>query len=1007
MSPVRRATRRLNENLQQQEQRSRSAERYEGARSSSSSPPRGKALSIEDRKNKFLKWSSGREATAAAKPPKPEMTGMSQKRSSPATVAGSNTGGPDILDAKEQARASATSGVSLKPEGPDRGERQGEGANISMSKEKNSKLQDNVDLQTAGQGEKPGSEAEVSASGPEELTESSSPQSKGPCLKGSISPISPCGVMEAEFAKNQKQVDQASDGTAPLPDKTLASSPESLAESKQKVPVVPDELERQPASSSTQDSTVQPVRPDEAKAHVNEDQPDTAAAAAAADTRTKGPLDKQAVIVAPEEEAAGGHSLPFTQEAAQPRGGKETPPSSSSPLLTQQVDREETPPAEQPQPNGNKSVDSQQKSEEKVNERNKETTPPPQLKDAAPINQRKRKDGKSDKEAETEDKESLQQVLLLNASARESDHVETVGGVEGGVSLADDKYNVQQSQEEADKSQAATAYSSLADASIPSTQRQQQHNGDTTSTHTHTQNSKPAKEAAAETHSQEESLTGDTNVAPHLPNVSSENCERAATVIAEEPPLESVLTERRDKTADDSCTHGANDAQLSVAELVSEAASGESEITTQAHGVSLSGSVTGGSTAICSPQSARSEEAGRGGDGKTTSEPLLPTLPRDGIPLGADGTKQPATILTATANKPSPLPVRHVSPVTDKDVAEHPTRDSFKREFPKLPASPEGKTSPQRSSPRGLSNSSAPLDAPSSWLDVDLPVRKLKVTPRKLSYSGSESNLLDTPDDLDDEDFVERIKKLCAPFSAPLRKHNPLKPPQPTFAMPAIREDRFEKTFDPEEFTFGLRKSTKYTMDSTLSTLAKMQSLETKSSLRPARASLADRSILLSSLDTQSRLKSPDKEEEEKGGGEKEEKIKVKSRLEGSCVLSSLTFASRAKKGALGSQVDGAIATGPSSPNEVQAKSSPPPPVSQPPSSSPAGVAAVVEQGPAVGGGVQVPALQPAATDSCPPLPSFDDIKLPDFLEKYRSQEAEKPAEDTQEKQPVKMEVGN
>lgn len=1040
VSPVRRATRKLNENVLQEEQRSRSAERYEGARSSSSSSRREKTLSIEDRKNKFLNASTGCDATAAL-PPKSEMTGMSQKCTSPVTVAGSNTGGPDILDATEQIQASATSCVSLKPEGLERGTE--EEGSISMSKENaaNTKLEDNVVLQTANQGEKAGSEAEVLASEPdnsEALTKSSSPQSKDLCLKESISPISPCGVIGAEFGKNQEQVDQVSKRTQLL-DKPLASlaNEHSLTESKQSVPVVPDKLEKQPASSSTEDSTVKPVRREVAKVHVNEDEPDTAAAS----TRTKTPLDKEAVILHPKEEAAGGQWLPFTQEAADPGIAKETPSSSDSPLLTQQVEREEKPPVEHPQPYGDKSGDSQQKTEDKVNKSNKETTTPLQLQDAKPINRIKKKDFTSDREGKREDKESLQQTVLLNKSTGESDRVKIVGESEGSVTLADDKKNVRQSQAETDKSKAATTYSPLAEASIPTTQPQR--NGDSIATYI--QNGKPDKEAAIETQSEKEPLTGETNLASHLPGVSPEMSETAATesaVIAVEPQLESVLLEHRDKTADDSCAHGANDAQLSVAEPVTEAAkaaSGESAvvITTESHNVSDKGSFTGESTPICSPQSVSSKEAGRDSDDdrKNTSAgisvPPLPTLsavssskhaqlPSDGITFGAEGTKPPAAIPTATAaektpKKPPQLLISDISPIADKDVPKHSTRESLKKILPALPASPEGNKWPQRSSPRGLSrdDSAMPDDAPSSWLDVDLPVRKLKMAPRKLSYSGSESNLLDTSDDLDDQDFVERIQKLCAPFSAPLRKHNPLKPPQPTFAMPAIREDRFEKTFDPEEFTIGLRKSTKYTMDSTLSALSKMQSLETKAGLRPARASLADRSILLSSLDTQSRLKSPDKEEaEEEGCKEKEEKVKVKSRLEGSCVMNGLSFSSRAKTGALSSQVDGAITTGPASPSEAQAQSSPPPPVTKPLPSSPTAVAPVkaapvVEQGPAAGGGDQVLAVQPAVSDSCPPLPSFDDIKLPDFLEKYHSQEPAKPAESTQKEEPVKMEVGN
>uniref|UniRef100_A0A3Q1F4B0 Beta/gamma crystallin domain-containing protein 1-like n=1 Tax=Acanthochromis polyacanthus TaxID=80966 RepID=A0A3Q1F4B0_9TELE len=241
--------------------------------------------------------------------------------------------------------------------------------------------------------------------------------------------------------------------------------------------------------------------------------------------------------------------------------------------------------------------------------------------------------------------------------------------------------------------------------------------------------------------------------------------------------------------------------------------------------------------------------------------------------------------------------------------------------------------------PRGLSkdDSSQQQDAPSSWLDVDFPKKKLKVQEARLKASGSESNLLDTPGDLDDDDFIERIKNLCVPFSLPPRKHNHFRPPQPPFAMPAIREDRFEKTFDPEEFTFGLRKKNQYTLDTTPSLLANLQQKDTKAGLKPARASLADRSMLLNSLDTHSRLreKTPVKEEEEEDATEeKEDKIKVKSRLERSGILSSLTSLSgkRGKRNGAETLAEG-TSSGSVSPSEAAQLS--PSSSSQSPSPSP------------------------------------------------------------------------
>ncbi|CAG03653.1 unnamed protein product [Tetraodon nigroviridis] len=282
-------------------------------------------------------------------------------------------------------------------------------------------------------------------------------------------------------------------------------------------------------------------------------------------------------------------------------------------------------------------------------------------------------------------------------------------------------------------------------------------------------------------------------------------------------------------------------------------------------------------------------------------------------------------------------------------------------------------------------DSNTQQDAPSSWLDVDFPKQRLRVSAPKLNCSGSESNLLDTSGEFDEDNFVEKIKKLCAPFSLPPRKHNPLGPLQPPFALPAIKEDRFEKTFDPEEFMIGLRKS-KYTLETATSTFNKLHSVESKSGQKPFRASLSDRSILLSSLDTQSRLKSPSNDEEE-GTEEKDEKVKLKSRLEGSCVLSSLTSSLlKGKKNGVQTQAEGTNS------GEVSPSNAPQP--SSPAFCEPSSSAA--QQSPGPSQREEAPALP---HDSGPPLPSFTDVKLPDYLEKYLPQEARKPGQDVQKQE--------
>ncbi|KAJ8274709.1 hypothetical protein COCON_G00093340 [Conger conger] len=165
---------------------------------------------------------------------------------------------------------------------------------------------------------------------------------------------------------------------------------------------------------------------------------------------------------------------------------------------------------------------------------------------------------------------------------------------------------------------------------------------------------------------------------------------------------------------------------------------------------------------------------------------------------------------------------------------------------------------------------SAGQDSPSSWLDVDSTFRGQKEkSPRsKLSPSISENNLLDTSDEF--EDFIDKIKKLGAPFSIPLRKHNDFKAPPPPFAMPAIKEDFLEKHFDPDKFKFGLKKDRK---GQSPGMLVKLQSAEVKKNLIPKQGT-TERSLLFKALQSPSRLirenQKPQEEVTEKEGEEPE-----------------------------------------------------------------------------------------------------------------------------------------
>uniref|UniRef100_A0A3Q0RTB3 Beta/gamma crystallin 'Greek key' domain-containing protein n=1 Tax=Amphilophus citrinellus TaxID=61819 RepID=A0A3Q0RTB3_AMPCI len=434
-------------------------------------------------------------------------------------------------------------------------------------------------------------------------------------------------------------------------------------------------------------------------------------------------------------------------------------------------------------------------------------------------------------------------------------------------------------------------------------------------------------------------INGPSELQTH--SAESPRTETAPVVIAQP---NSASVEKTENSLDDSCTHGANDAKLSSPNPITKATAATEEVnarvtndtlllhTDLTHEEKKESPVEEPSPiSVCK---AANTKGGGKEDGEKSS--TVKSVPSEVSSLGdimkldpshtlfeeskniqsasdipslreaENVTQSPpdsaaasstVTVIDKSAVTALNLPVNELSSHTKSDISPHSKVQPVKKKAvdnnlslsPKAPTSPESNRqipgSIHHSSmkklhlPLGLSkdDSSKHQDAPSSWLD------------------------------LDDDHFVERIKKLCAPFSLPPRKHNHLRPPQPPFAMPAIREDRFEKTFDPEEFTFGLRKKTQFTLDTSKSLLSKHPNTDTKSGLKPARASFADRSMLLNSLDTHSRLrdKTPGKEEEDMKE-EKDDQIKVKSRLEGSCVFSSLSSSlNRGKINGVQAQTEG------------------------------------------------------------------------------------------------------
>ncbi|XP_016431290.1 mucin-17-like [Sinocyclocheilus rhinocerous] len=282
---------------------------------------------------------------------------------------------------------------------------------------------------------------------------------------------------------------------------------------------------------------------------------------------------------------------------------------------------------------------------------------------------------------------------------------------------------------------------------------------------------------------------------------------------------------------------------------------------------------------------------------RTTARPASSSFPltsinRDNItslPSSKENTISPPDY---DSRKATPSPENPSGPevsAKEKISSKSTTPSTRKKEFilkpfllPEIPAVP--------------GSSSQSRDSPSSWLDVDhrRPIRKkLLISEPKLSSSVSETNLLNTSGEFDPDDFIANVKRLAMPFNLPLRKHNKHRLQAPPFAMPAIKEDRFEKPFDPEEFQHGLRRRRKFILD--LPPSSKSKAAEVKEvEIKPKRESILTRSLIF-----QRARKESETEEEEKEEGSDEnttEPLKAKSRLERCSIVSILRSPSKGRR---------------------------------------------------------------------------------------------------------------
>ncbi|XP_034436675.1 beta/gamma crystallin domain-containing protein 1-like [Hippoglossus hippoglossus] len=824
-------------------------------------------------------------------------------------------------------------------------------------------------------------------------------------------------------------------------DEGNTSEKPSLSDAKQKAfkkeADVSEKLKKQVDSSLTKKNVDKPANaqkglPDPS---VNRDEPD----APARNRGTRKPIDKDPVTLPRKEEKAGG--LVFTQEREKAsKGSGEN--SAPSPSADQPPSKEQASAVENLKFDKECAVQHDSRSKEKVRQpgqRDKGQKSQPQDKNTDSIKptewedaERQEKSGSENaNQTEKKDKDKTQ---LLQRSDSKTAGGQGDSGKEGKAAKGDERKVAERKEEhikdrtkqEADKPEASEKTSRSSDD-------HKGQKGDICAV-------VEANEAVSQTKPDKGPLKGaiETKV-----RTESSGTEVGPVVIAAEPQPNSVSVEKTKHSLDDSHTDRANDVEFSSSEPNSKAKAAAEEVSIKASNYTpaLINVQTGNMakeepSPISVSKPKRSPRAGQD-DRKTTVKAelseekisgdvakLVPSSTRMSTEEKAQrrpdsNALKPTVHETERTAEETSRPLPNERPlVPNGDVLSHSQLLTVKKEAgdnkpsQKAPTSPEAEKltpgSPQRSPmkklhlPRGLSRDDATRqqDAPSSWLDVDFPKRRLKVSEPKLSYSGSESNLLDT--DLDDEDFVEKIKKLCAPFSFPPRKHTQLRPPQPLFAMPAIKEARFEKTFDPEEFKFGLRKKDQFNYEMP-SMLAKLKKTEKKSAVKPARASLADRCLLLSSLenDSRHREKTPVNDEDD-DKEEKDNKVRVKSRLEGSCVLSSLTSTSfRGKRNGAQTQADASSSgdVSPTSPHQLS-----PPPMPSPTAHAPV-KDTLAKQSSALSGREEAQAAEAVVNDSGPPLPSFNDIKLPDYLEKFLQREPAKPVLSTQGQEEVNRKV--
>ncbi|XP_060938951.1 titin homolog [Limanda limanda] len=287
-------------------------------------------------------------------------------------------------------------------------------------------------------------------------------------------------------------------------------------------------------------------------------------------------------------------------------------------------------------------------------------------------------------------------------------------------------------------------------------------------------------------------------------------------------------------------------------------------------------------------------------------------------------------------------------------------------------------------------------ESPSSWLDVEHQQKqkkenKKRLRPGILNASASEDESTER-DDIDE--FISSINKGGIPFSLPPKRHIRRKSPSPHFSMPAIKEDRFERTFDPGQFQFGLKKNSKKSRDLSPAMLIKQyaanregRTLE-KHGQENALPSPGEKQTSLDEVEEKDGVNEASKAEEGKELQSKEPG-KLTSRLERMSILSSLMNSPRKTKEETPSASNGSFSSKKQQDLAAPGRHGVESPLS--------GVRADGEgvksgdQGSLVVGGGNGTFNESALSSSSPPLPTFSEVKLPDHLDKYLKKNKQEP----------------